>query len=132
MLLVDLPCFHLQPRTEVLPLPLAGEGALSQYLPLCFGPTKSLVSLSPVFVKTHLLTQFPQNKLSIFLLGLVSFGFAIPVFFSSLRLCSLKAFRVGCWPSTSLNQLILLFAILASLHGSSPISPPLDCLPGPS
>lgn len=88
MLLASLPCFHLQPRLAVLPLPLAGEGALSQYLPLCLGPVKSLVSLSPVFVKTRLLTHFPQNKRPTFILGLVSFGFAIPVFFFSLRLCS--------------------------------------------
>lgn len=133
MLLAHLPCFHLQPRLEVLPLPLAGEGALSQYLLLCFGPVKSLVNLSPVFVKTRLLTHFPRNKISTFIWGLVSFGFAIPVFFSSsLRLCSLKSFQVGRLPNTSLNQLILLFALLVSLHGSSPISPPLYCLPGRS
>lgn len=133
MLLADLPCFHLQPRLEVLPLPRAGEGALSQYLPLCLGPMKALVSLSPAFVKTHLLTHFPQNERSTFISGLASLGFAIPVFFfASLRLCSLKAFRVGCWPGTSLNQLTLLLALPGSLHGSSPISPPLCCSPGPS
>lgn len=92
-----------------------------------------ILSLSPGVLKTHLLTHFSWNELSIFILGLVSFDFAFLVFFSSSpKLCSLKAFQVGCWPSkSSLNQLVLLFALLVSLY-SPPISSPLYHLPGAS
>lgn len=41
MVLADLPCLHLQPGLGVLPIPLAGEGALSHHLPLWFDPMQS-------------------------------------------------------------------------------------------
>lgn len=76
--LAGLPCFHLWSRIEVPPLPVAGEGALSQCLPLWFGPKKCLVSFAPGFFEDSS-PYFPCNKLYIFILGLVSFGFTIPV-----------------------------------------------------
>lgn len=76
--LAGLPCFHLWSRMEVPPLPVAGEGALSQYLPHWFGPKKCLVSFTPGFFEDSS-PYFFWNKLYVFILGLVSFGFTIPV-----------------------------------------------------
>lgn len=41
MVPADLPYFHLQSGPEVFPVPLAGEGALSQHLPQWLDPMTS-------------------------------------------------------------------------------------------
>lgn len=49
VVLADLPCLHLLPGLGVLPIPVAGEGALSHHLPLWFDPMKSQLAFLLVF-----------------------------------------------------------------------------------
>lgn len=111
--------FPPQSRAWVCPIPLTGEGAFP-FLSIFssrLAPRNLWLAFLLVFWRLiSLLTSLGMSHP----LGLVSCGFTIRGFFFSSppNLCSFKALRVGCLPRTSsMNQLILLFAFLASLHG---------------
>lgn len=93
IVLANLACFHLQSRVKIVPSSLPGREALSVLSTSCSGA----VLRNPSWAFLLVFEDSPPYSLPLgeplFTLGLVSFGFAIPVF-----LFSLKAFLVGCSP----------------------------------
>ena len=121
------------PRVGVLPIPLPGERALLLLVsPSLIWPQEISGRPSPGVLRTHLLTHFLWNELSIFITGLVSFGSTVPVFLSSSpKLCSLRLFWWAIFPAhlwiSSPYCLLSLFPCTALLVSSS-----FCHLPGPS